>query len=220
MRRLITLIAMTLSVGLVSAAQETVEETPAIQVMVLGSVHFAGGGADAINIQPADVLHPSKQVELEAATDALLAFDPTVIVTERVTEAPEYLDPVYRTFTPESLSQVRNERHQIAYRLAYKAEIDRVYGLDEQPSEGEPNYFPMEGIEKLLADTDRLDELSSMFAELESVVRNEMSRLDQLPISEALIEINTGLLSPGPKVAPSSGVTMVTAGPTHSSPLL
>ena len=110
--------------------------------MVLGAYHFGNPGQDLANVKVDDVLAPQRQAELAALTEALATWKPTKIMVERVVDAPDLVDPNYAAFTPADLTTRRNEREQIAYRLANRLGLKTVYGIDEQPTEGEPDYFP------------------------------------------------------------------------------
>ena len=41
----------------------------------------------------------------------------------------------------------RDEGTQIGYRIAAKADLRSVQGIDEQPGKGEPSYFPINAVE-------------------------------------------------------------------------
>ena len=108
--------------------------------MVLGTPHFANPGQDLNNMQADPVTTPEKQAEMEALAQALAEFQPTVIAVERV--ADDLIDPVFSTLTAADLTRQPDERVQIGYRLAWKLGLDQVYAIDEQPREGERDYFP------------------------------------------------------------------------------
>ncbi len=186
---LISLIASAVSLA------DTQTSDSNIQVMVLGSFHFAGSDADLINVKPDDVLHPDKQRELAAIAQALATFKPTVVVTERVTEAPDYIDPHFADFTAEELSRNRNERAQLAYRVAQVADVRRVHGLDERSTEGEPDYFPFGRVREHAASTGQDNQLQAALGEVEQRVSAEMSIINDLHLAEALIRVNDGFLS-------------------------
>jgi hypothetical protein len=113
-----------------------------IEVMVLGTYHFDNPGRDIHNIQAEDVLTPERQAELRAVAEAIAAFRPTRIMIERVAKTPDLVDPNFAAFTPAQLSEQRDERVQIAYRIAHDLKLDKVYAIDEQSGPGEPDYFP------------------------------------------------------------------------------
>ena len=182
--------------GCVSApAQYAPRDANAVEVMVLGTWHFAGSSADVISASTDSVLSPARQADLEAVAARLAAFKPTVIVTERVTEAPRYIDPKFAEFSEKDLATNENERAQIAYRLAKTAGVTRVHGIDEQPAEGEPDYFPFDRVLDHANAVGRKAEIEAMIAATQAMVETEMARFSSMTIAEALIETNTGALS-------------------------
>ena len=131
-----------------------------VEVMVLGAYHFANPGKDLANVKVDDVLAPKRQAELAAVADALAAWKPTKIMVERTVDAPDLIDPNYTVFTPANLATKRNEREQIAYRLAHRLGLEKVFGIDEQGGEDEPDYFPFGKVTdwaKAYGQADRLD---------------------------------------------------------------
>lgn len=166
-----------------------------IEVMVVGTWHFAGSESDIVSAKTDSVLTPRRQKELDEVAERLAVFRPTVIVTERATTPPDYVDPKYASFTQEELAANENERAQIAYRLAAKAGVVRVVGLDEQPSDGEPDYFPFDRLIAHAAAMSQDQALNDMLAKVQSMIGAETARLSKLTMSEALIEANRGALS-------------------------
>lgn len=177
------------------AAQEDIAPGDAVQVMVLGSFHFAGSTSDLINAEPDNVLAPNRQTELRALAKRLAAFSPTVIVTERVTSPPDYVDTVYETFDEEMLRTVPNERVQIAYRVASMVEGARVLGIDERPSDGEPDYFPFGDVMAHAKKAGSEDAINAHLADAEARVSAEMEKFAALSMGDALYEVNNGFLS-------------------------
>lgn len=178
-----------------SASTQAEPSAEPVKVMVLGSWHFAGSTSDLINVEGANVLAPERQGELETLASALAAFEPTVIVTERDTDAPDYIDPKFLEFDDEMLATVPNERVQVGYRLARLVGTDRVYGLDERPSDGEPSYFPFDKVMAHAESTGQLEELQSLLGAFETLVTEESKRLTTLSMREAMREVNSGSLS-------------------------
>ena len=193
--RLTLILCTLLLLGLapVSAQEQTSDAD--VEVLVLGTYHFAGSTSDLINVETDNVLSDQRQAELQDLAEALAAFQPTVIVTERVTTAPDYIDPRYLEFDDEMLATVPNERVQVAYRLARMIGTDRVYGLDEQPSEGEPAYFPFGRVMEHAAETGKAEEIQAYLGTLEQMVVEETQRLMAFSMRQALLEVNTGALS-------------------------
>ncbi|OFX02518.1 MAG: hypothetical protein A3E78_02275 [Alphaproteobacteria bacterium RIFCSPHIGHO2_12_FULL_63_12] len=166
-----------------------------IEVMVLGTWHFAGSDSDVISIKTDSVLAPKRQRELEDAVQRLAAFRPNVIVTERVTAAPDYVDPKFATFTDEDLATNADERVQVAYRLARRAGVARVIGLDEQPSSGEPDYFPFGKAFEHAAATGQQQDFEALIGAARAMAEGEVEKLSALTMSEALVETNRGQIS-------------------------
>jgi hypothetical protein len=128
--------------AMMTAGQAAAQEPEPIQVMVIGTYHFANPGLDLANVKADDVLKPGRQKELEALSAALAQFKPTKIVVERIAKTPELLDHRYAEFTPADLGKNRDERYQIAYRLAHRLGMRQVNAIDEDPDATEPDYFP------------------------------------------------------------------------------
>lgn len=129
--------------ALATAGQAAAWEPAAnVEVMVLGTYHMSNPGLDLANVKADDVLKPQRQKELEALAAALAEFRPTKIVVERIAKTPDLLDHRYAEFKPTELGANRDERYQVAYRLAHQLGQKAVYAVDEDPGEGEPDYFP------------------------------------------------------------------------------
>lgn len=195
MRWIIGLVAM-LSSGQLAANEPQAQP---IEVMVLGTYHFDSPGLDLVNTKVDDVLKPSRQKELEALSLALAEFRPTKIVVERVAKTPTLLDHRYAEFTPADLAKNRDERYQIAYRLASRLGHKTVYAIDEDPGPGEPDYFPFDKVvawakangaeskvdaalaevKAQVAETERLQTTGSIAGVLAVINRPERTEADQ-----------------------------------------
>jgi Family of unknown function (DUF5694) len=145
--------AITLALGLVAGsamAQGAAKPKPAsepVQVMVLGTYHFGNPGLDINNMKSDSVLTPQRQRELERVADALAKFRPTHVMVEMQGKAPDLAIPEYQRFNAAMLSSDANEIVQIGYRTARRAGLASVHGIDEQPNDGEPDYFPYDKLE-------------------------------------------------------------------------
>lgn len=170
--------ALMVVAGLLGAPVAAADGNPAepVAVMVLGTYHFANPGQDINNVVAEDVRTPRRQAELERLSEALAQWKPTRIMIERVSDAPDLVDRGYSQFTPASLASERSETVQIGYRLARRLGMPIVYGIDEQPGPGEPDYFPFEPV-RAFAET------HAMRARLQSMmdaVSAETKRLEAL----------------------------------------
>lgn len=116
-----------------------------IQVMIVGAFHFDNPGRDINNVSVDPVTTPAKQAELAAVAEGLRRFHPTAVAVERIaTDTTTLLDQRYSAFTPADLLTNPDERAQIGYRLANLEGLTRVYAIDEQPDDGERDYFPFD----------------------------------------------------------------------------
>jgi len=177
------------------AAAKSKADDETIQIMVVGSYHMAGSTSDLVKVETDSVLTERRQIELQRVAKALATFNPTVVVTERETDAPDYIDPFYAEFDDKMLSENPNERVQVAYRLARTAGVSRVYGIDEQPSEGEPDYFPFDRLMAHAEATGQSEALQAMLDKFQGMVSDEQQAMRDQPIGEQLLRVNTGLLS-------------------------
>jgi hypothetical protein len=163
--------------ALAAAGQGAAREPAAnVEVMVLGTYHMNNPGLDLANVKADDVLKPQRQKELEALAAALADFKPTKIVVERIAKAPDLLDHRYAEFKPAELSANRDERFQVAYRLAHLLGQKTVYAVDEDAGEGEPDYFPFGKVVEWAKANGVEPRLN---AELEAV-KGEVARIERL----------------------------------------
>ncbi|MCL6739977.1 DUF5694 domain-containing protein [Sphingomonas sp. RB56-2] len=147
-RRLAFGVALPTALAAPAMAAEPNAAAP-IEVMVVGSYHFGNPGLDLNNVKADDVLKPQRQKELEELATALAQFHPTKIAVERIAKSPALIDHRFAELAPADLNTNRDERYQIAYRLARQLNMATVYAIDEQPDETEPvepDYFPFDKV--------------------------------------------------------------------------
>ena len=157
---------LTLAGTAIAKQGEAAKPTP-VQVMVLGVYHLDNPGLDLRNIAADDPTSPRRQRELEALADALVRFRPTKVMVEVQASGPEFEDKGYRKFAPGDLAKDRNEVVQIGYRLAHRAGLSSVQGIDEQPGAGEPDYFPFDKVQSWAKANGKDAQLGAMFALVE-----------------------------------------------------
>jgi len=184
--------------GLVSAALATpsiaaLPETAApIDVMVLGTYHMDNPGLDLANVKADDVLKPQRQKELEALSAALAEFKPTKIMVERIARTPELLDHRYAEFTAADLGTNRDERYQVAYRLAHRLGMKNVYAIDEDPDAAEPDYFPFGKVVEWAKANGRESQLN---AELDKA-KGEVAQIEQLQAEGSVAHVLASMNRP------------------------
>jgi len=121
--------------GLPAAAQEAnlgqplvgsafSEDEATIQVLPLGSFHFAG--APDVN----DLAAPVQQAEIRAVADSILRFQPTKVAIEREVEDEAYVDSLYQNYRAGRGSLRVNEAYQLGFRLAKRQGHKQVYSID------------------------------------------------------------------------------------------
>jgi len=194
MKRLLALVA-SLSVAACATAspvEETTTQPDAVQIMVIGAFHMGNPGQDVANAEVDNMLTDERQAEIAAVADALAAFKPTVVAVERITEAPDYIDPKYQAFTPDMLSENADERYQIAYRLANEVGVTRVYGIDEQPSDGEPDYFPFDALMAHAEETGQAEALQGQIADIQQLMADFSATQKDNSVAEMLLMFNSG----------------------------
>ena len=161
-----------------------------VEVMIIGLSHFSNPGKDMVNTKAVDVLAPEHQHALAVLSDVLAEFHPTAIVVEETTAAPGYISERYKSFDDKMLASVRNEIVQIGYRLARKTNLDAVYGIDEQPQDGEPDYFPFDKLQAHVDATGQTAALDQYFATFQQKVLEESEHNNSLSIPAALLNLN------------------------------
>jgi hypothetical protein len=146
-----------------SQAQQTAAQAP-VEVLIIEAYHMANPGRDLNNVKADDVLSAKRQAELEAVARGLTRFRPTKVAVELEPKTADFTVPGYRTFGPEMLATDRSEVIQIGFRLAKRMGHPAVYGVDEKPGPGEPDYFPYGQVAKYAAEHGRGEWLKGLSA--------------------------------------------------------
>ncbi|MBC7506076.1 MAG: hypothetical protein H7267_10185 [Sandarakinorhabdus sp.] len=154
------LILIALGLATIAAAPPP---TPApVEVMILGAYHFGNPGLDINNVKVDSVLTPAKQAELQRVAKALATFKPTHVMVEMRSEAPSFAVAEYDRFGPDMLAKEANEIVQIGYRTAHAIGLKTVNGIDEQPKDGEPDYFPYDKLLETAAKFSQTAQLAAL----------------------------------------------------------
>jgi hypothetical protein len=149
-------------IGVAAAAQPAAKSAQPVQVMVLGTYHFANPGLDLNNIKSDSVLTPRRQQELQRVARALAAFRPTHVMVEMQGGLPSLAVAEYARFDDAMLARDANEIVQIGYRTARLAGLGSVHGIDEQPAAGEPDYFPYDKLQATAARLGATERLAAL----------------------------------------------------------
>ncbi len=161
-----------------------------VQVMVLGSYHFGNPGRDKVNAHVDDVTTPQRQRELEALADAIAEFRPTRVMVEAQRPGPTYDVTDFATFSPNVLKTDRDETTQIGYRIAARAGLRSVQGIDEQPGKGEPDYFPIGRVEAYAKAHRQQAYLDAAFATVQASAKKFEAEQSTTSIPRMLIPYN------------------------------
>lgn len=105
-------------------------EAAPVEVMVLGSYHFTGGGQDLHNAAVDDHLSPQRQAEIAEVIDVLTGFAPTKIMVELTPEHEAAFNAAYQAYLAGDRALTVNERQQLGMRLAARLGHERLYAID------------------------------------------------------------------------------------------
>lgn len=140
-----------LSLCLSLAASFAVAAEPP-RVLIVGTYHLSNPGQDLNNVQAVDVTTPERQAELQAITDALARFEPTVVAIEWPADIAEAR---YRQYLDGNLAASSSEAVQLGFRLARQRGLERVHGIDVR---GE---FPFQAVQDWAMANDKAGELGA-----------------------------------------------------------
>lgn len=161
---------------------------PLVEVMVLGTYHMGNPGLDLNNMQADDVTTPKRQKELAEVARLLAKFKPTKIAVEAVSDAPDRAVAGYAKFTPADLAKSKDERVQIAYRLAQQLGHATVYGIDEHSDT--VDYFPFDPLLAFAKRTGREAELAGVMATGKEYVANMEKMQRKGTVADLLLWLN------------------------------
>ncbi|MEQ8405822.1 MAG: DUF5694 domain-containing protein [Oceanicaulis sp.] len=114
------------------AMSQTAEPAPNTQVMVLGTYHFDGGGADLHNADVEDSRGAETQRQIADVLDRIEAYQPTKIMVELTPEHEADFNAAYHAFLDGERALNNNERQQLGMALAARLGHERLYAVDFQ----------------------------------------------------------------------------------------
>ncbi|WP_260484289.1 DUF5694 domain-containing protein [Sphingomicrobium flavum] len=178
---------------LTAAAVATMQPAPVhpaenkkVEVMVLGMYHLANPGQDMINVDAGDVMQDGPQEELMALVNSLADWKPTKVLVE--TQSPN-ADLTLSNYAraDELIATEASETYQIGYRLARTLGHANVYGFDEQPGDGEPDYFPMGKVQQWSAAHGKQAEIGALFGWAQNYIMSQAKEVASCSIAEKLV---------------------------------
>jgi len=109
-------------------------QTQKIEVLTLGTFHFAFPNLDIVKIDKKDqidVLEPKFQKEIENIVSRIAKFNPTIIAIERDPELQPKIDSIYNKYLKGEYLLSRGEDQQIGFRLAKLLGISKLYCVND-----------------------------------------------------------------------------------------
>lgn len=94
--------------------------------MVLGTDHFAGSNADAVDSQIGDLTTPERQEQVRRVVDSLVDFRPTKVAVERRRTNASQLDSLYEAYRAGAHTLTPSEDQQLGFRGANRLDLDRL----------------------------------------------------------------------------------------------
>lgn len=124
------------------AQVKSVDDTSTKEVLLVGTFHFNNPGADVAKTKSFDILNENAQNELEKMSTNIKEYNPSKIFVEWPYNEQEELDSLYQLylkgeyFKNDGLSDFykKNEIFQLAFRVAKKNNLKKVYGIDYSTS--------------------------------------------------------------------------------------
>ncbi len=114
-----------------------------VEVVLLGTYHFAGSATDAVQSPVEDVLSPRRQAELEELADRLARWSPDQIAVEWPLSFADSTTARYQRYVATGTTQSRNEVVQIGFRLARRLGHPTVYPIDHPMPIGNDSIQPL-----------------------------------------------------------------------------
>jgi uncharacterized protein DUF5694 len=173
--------------GLVAVAQELKTASTATKkahVLALGVFHMNNPGRDIFNLQVDDVLAPKRQKEIAETVAALKRFRPTKIAIE-ADLGSQKIAKNYQDYLDGKYELTRNERDQLAFRLAKELGLKQVYPIDV---EGD---FPFDKVQEFAKKNGKEKVLNDWMAGYGPVMEHESAILKDGTISDLLLFMNS-----------------------------
>ena len=152
------------------------------RVLIVGTYHFSNPGQDQANVESVDVTVPQRQAELQAVTDALAKFEPTLVGVEWPAEPAR---TQYAQYLDGRLPPSTNEVVQLGFRLARQRGLQEVHGLDV------PGDFPFEAVQGWAQANGKTDGLDALMVQAQAITARITALQATHSIGGVLREMNT-----------------------------
>lgn len=162
-----------------------------IEMMIIGTYHFANNNRDVFNVRSDDVLSTSRKHELAVLAERIAQWKPTKILVEvEPTAEGQRLTGENGEFDQAMLSTVANERVQIGYRVAALVRAP-VFAINEQPDADEPDYFPFGKVADFANNNGMSGGLQALLNESERDTTATTTSLGERSIPSVLASLNS-----------------------------
>jgi len=105
-------------------------DQPDIEIMVVGTYHFANPNQDEFNIKSRDVKTPEKQKEIKSVVRSLQEFGPDKVAIEYQVRHQNLVDSLYSQYLAGEHELERTESQQLGFRLANMLGHEKIYAVD------------------------------------------------------------------------------------------
>ncbi len=181
--RISRLCALVIFLSVAPPAAIAEEQSPA-QVMLFGVFHFANPQRDVVKTDQIDVMTKENQAYLEALSDKLSKYNPTVVLLEFGPERDAEMQKRFRQYVEGTYQLSSNEVYQLGFRIAARSDANTVHGFDETNVhwQAEPLFEYLENI-----DTTTDARMSAVFEELTAADQKAHASLS---LQELLVRSN------------------------------
>lgn len=168
----------------VNIAEQGDTQDKNIEVMILGTFHFTGGGSDVVNADIDDFLAPKRQKEIAETLKRLKAFNPDKIMLELEIKYEDEFNKEYQNYLKGEHTLTVNERQQLGMRLARQLGHEQLYAIDYDSF---LDYRPGIKAAKELQQQTLLDQHNNQIARAGAKIEAQTSK----PTIERLINLNS-----------------------------
>jgi hypothetical protein len=181
--RVTTLCALVIFLSAGSPAATAEEQSPA-QVMLFGVFHFANPQRDVVKTDQINVMTEENQAYLEALSDKLSKYNPTVVLLEFGPEREAEMQEQFRKYVDGTYQLSSNEVYQLGFRIAARSDADTIHSFDETNVhwQAEPLFEYLENV-----DTTTNAKLSAVF---EALTAADQKAHTSLSLRELLVRSN------------------------------
>ena len=182
--RLLGIVSCVISISACLVLQTASATDKEVDVMILGTFHFTGGGSDQVNTNVKDYLAAAGQEEIRDLLDRLENYAPDKIMLELEPKYEAEFNQRYQAYLDGEHDLSVNERQQVGMRLAKRLGHERLYAIDFD------NFLDYRGAlaaAKELGQQGLLDE----FEEWGDQVREKVASIEGLPLIDHLIRLNS-----------------------------